>query len=165
MIQSIEIFVTFFQISTFYDGLLAVMWLKITLLSYGSHICSNHNVFKYYDFLKLLSVKLSEKKFFKFFNSYPNKKSKFKPIIVLGVGIFFLCISIFAIMNFTINSENSDSKISEQMDSIAPTSDSPQTKQVNERFGNAISIMPDRVQPGVSEPILENYDDVQKPPK
>ena len=116
---------------------------------------------------------MSENKILKFFNSKPNKKSKsshnkleYKTIVLLGFGILFLSLFIFTIMNFTTSSENSDSKISEKTDPIVPiSSDSPQIIQKSERFGNAFSIMPDQVQPSVSEPILENYDDVQKPPK
>ena len=69
-------------------------------------------------------------------------------------------------MNFTMSSEKSDSKISEKNDSIVPMpSGSPQIIQNNERFGNAVSIMPDQIQPSIEEPVLENYDDVQKPLK
>ena len=69
-------------------------------------------------------------------------------------------------MNFTMSSEKSDSKISEKNDSIVPMpSDSPQIIQNNERFGNAVSIMPDQIQPSIEEPVLENYDNVQKPLK
>ena len=68
-------------------------------------------------------------------------------------------------MNFTPNSENFESKISEKSDSILTTTNSPSTIQNSERFGNAISIMPDQIESGVEEPILENYDNVQKPPK
>ena len=116
---------------------------------------------------------MSEKKFFKLFNSKPNKKLKsnpnkleYKTIVLLGFGILFLSLSIFTIIHFNMSSENFDSKISEKTDSSVPiSSDSPQIIKNNERFGNAISILPDHVQPSVSEPILENYDDVQKPPK
>ena len=123
--------------------------------------------------LKWLSIKLNENKILKFLNSNPNKKSKsshnkleYRTIVLLSIGIFFLGLSVFTFMNFTMSSEKSDSKISEKNDSIVPMpSDSPQIIQNNERFGNAVSIMPDQIQPSIEEPVLENYDDVQKPLK
>jgi len=108
---------------------------------------------------------------FKLFNSFPNENSKLthklkhKSVLLLGLGFFFLGISIFTILYFATNSENFESKISEKSDSILTTTSSPPTIQNNERFGNAFSIMPDHIEPGVEEPILENYDNVQKPPK
>ena len=129
-------------------------------------------VFKHDEYFQLLSIKLREHKFFKLFNSDPNDKSKLihsksrnKTALFLGFGIIFLGLSIFTIMTFTANSENFESKISDKSNSIITTTNPPQTIQNNERFGNAFSIIPDQIQPGIKEPHLENYDNVQKPPK
>ena len=127
---------------------------------------------KYCYSFKLLNIKLSENKFFKLFNSSQSEKSnlihnksKYKKIVLLAFGVL-IGLSIFAIINFTENSEKLESKISKNSESVGiVVSDSPQITQNKERFGDAFSIMPDQIQPGIEEPVLENFDNVQKPLK
>jgi len=64
-------------------------------------------------------------------------------------------------LSFTESTVSFDSKVLEKTESIQISlTEKPQN---NERFGNAFTIMPHQIQPGVDGPILESFDDVPKP--
>jgi len=116
----------------------------------------------------LMSIKVNKFNFVKIFSVQSNKKfetaqRKTRKRILVFIGFSVLVLTIFLSLNFTTSeltsSNNNEGTKTPTIDSNALS----QKNQNSERFGNAISINPDQIEPEVLEPILENYNNIPKP--
>jgi len=91
-------------------------------------------------------------------------------IVFLAVGIIF-CVGFLSLWyqgffdsaqiiesQYMISSKNTDNKFLK----LENLNDNTLTSE-NERFGNAFDGIPTQIEPKVSEPILENFDQIPKP--